>query len=344
MNPDDFDYELPDELIAQQPPAERGASRLMVLDDGGGITDLRFGDLVNLLRPGDLLVVNDSRVLPARLHGHKRSGGRIEMLLERAIDDHLVKVQLRASHAPSAGTWIDFEGDAPAEVVSRSGQFFVLRFSRPFLEVLEAAGHMPLPPYIRRRDEMRDRERYQTLFARVSGSVAAPTAGLHFDARMIEQLHSRGIALSMVTLHVGAGTFAPLRETQIRSARLHAERLHVGAATVAAAKAARRGGGRIVAVGTTVVRALETAAAGGELAPYDGETDLFIQPGYRFHAVDAMVTNFHLPRSSLLMLVCAFGGRERVLAAYRHAVAHRYRFFSYGDAMFLGAPGGSSCD
>lgn len=342
MNPDDFDYELPETLIAQQPPAERGASRLLALGEDAGMVDLRFADLIGLLRAGDLLVVNDSRVLPARLFGRRRSGGRIEMLLERTLDEHLVKAQLRASHAPAAGTWIDFEGDAPAEVIGRDGRFFLLRFSRPVRQVLEAAGQVPLPPYIRRRADLHDRERYQTLFARVCGSVAAPTAGLHFDAQMLDALRARGVGIGMVTLHVGAGTFAPLREAQIRSGRLHAERVQVGAATVAAARAARRAGGRIVAVGTTAVRALETAAAGGDLVPYDGETDLFIQPGHRFRTVDAMVTNFHLPRSSLLMLVCAFGGRERVLAAYRHAVAHEYRFFSYGDAMFLVGSGGDS--
>jgi len=335
VDPAEFDYDLPAGLIAQAPPPERAASRLLALGAGPALRDLAFPDLAGLLRPGDLLVVNETRVIPARLFGRKASGGRIELLLERVLADDLALVQLRASHAPGPGARLELDGDATAEVVERRGPFTVLRFRERVLDVLERAGHVPLPPYIRRPDAAADRERYQTLFARLPGSVAAPTAGLHFDAPLLARLAALGVGRATVTLHVGAGTFAPLREEQLASGRLHAERVEVPTATVDAVAATRRAGGRVVAVGTTVVRALESAAAGGSLAPYAGETDLFIRPGYAFRAVDALVTNFHLPRSSLLMLVAAFGGRERVLAAYRHAVAQGYRFFSYGDAMFL---------
>ncbi len=335
MEPADFDFELPEELIAQRPLAERSASRLLVLGTAGTPADRYFHELACELRPGDLLVANDSRVVPARLFGRKATGGSVEMLLECLLDEHSVLAQLRCSHAPKLGDALGFEGSAGAVVTGRRGQFFMLRFNQPVMAVLEQVGHMPLPPYIRRPDEPADRERYQTLFARAPGSVAAPTAGLHFDAALLARLAAREVALACVTLHVGAGTFSPVREPQLASGRLHAERVRVGPDLVAAVAATRRVGGRVIAVGTTVVRALETAAAAGVLAPFEGETDLFIRPGYGFRVVDALVTNFHLPRSSLLMLVCAFAGRERVLDAYRHAVARGYRFFSYGDAMFL---------
>ncbi|CAG0938650.1 S-adenosylmethionine:tRNA ribosyltransferase-isomerase [Gammaproteobacteria bacterium] len=334
MKPEDFSYALPPGLVAQQPLAERGASRLLCLHGDGTTADLVFPDLARLLRPGDLLVVNDTRVIPARVLGAKRSGGRVEMLVERVLGERLALVQLRSSHAPRPGTWLDFGSDA-ARMCERRGPFFVLEFAAPVMAVLERSGHVPLPPYIRRTDTDADRQRYQTLFARHPGAVAAPTAGLHFDAALLARLAALGVGVASVTLHVGAGTFAPLRPEQLSAGRLHAERVEVTAATVSAIAAARATGGRIVAVGTTVVRALETAAREGTLAPYAGETELFIRPGYRFHAVDALVTNFHLPQSSLLMLVCAFGGTPAVLAAYRHAVQERYRFFSYGDAMFL---------
>lgn len=334
MNPADFDYALPPELVAQAPLPERRASRLLHLRGDGSIGDLSFPDLAALLRPGDLLVVNDTRVIPARMLGHKRSGGRVEMLVERLLDEHRVLVQLRSSHAPRPGTWLDFGTDAAA-VVERREPFFVVEFSAPVMAVLERAGHVPLPPYIRRSDVAADRERYQTVFAQMPGAVAAPTAGLHFDAPLLGQLAAAGVGLARITLHVGAGTFAPLRAAQLAAGRLHAERVEVAAPAVAAIGAARAAGGRVVAVGTTVVRALETAAATGVLAPFMGETELFITPGFGFHVVDALVTNFHLPQSSLLMLVCAFGGMAAVLDAYRHAVRERYRFFSYGDAMFL---------
>lgn len=334
MKPADFHYELPPELVAQHPLPARAGSRLLHLCRDGAVEDLAFPDLARLLRPGDLLVVNDTRVIPARMLGHKRSGGRVEMLVERLLDEHRALVQLRSSHAPHAGSWLDFGADS-VRVLERREPFFVLEFPAPVMTVLGRSGHVPLPPYIRRTDGAADQERYQTVYAREPGAVAAPTAGLHFDEPLLARLAAAGVGLARVTLHVGAGTFAPLRAGQLAAGRLHAERVEVGAATVATIGAARAAGGRIVAVGTTVVRALEAAAAAGPLAPLAGETDLFIRPGFRFRVADALVTNFHLPGSSLLMLACAFGGRAPVLAAYRHAVCQRYRFFSYGDAMFF---------
>jgi S-adenosylmethionine:tRNA ribosyltransferase-isomerase len=335
VTPDDFDYDLPEDLIAQEPTPERSASRLLCLGPDGSTADLAFAELCGLLHSGDVLVVNDTRVIPARLAGRKRSGGQIEMLLERPLTLDEALAQIRASHPPAAGSWLDFEGGATAQVLGRQGPFYRLRFEEPVVALLERLGHVPLPPYIRRADLPADRERYQTVFAREAGAVAAPTAGLHFDGSLLQRLEAAGVGLARLTLHVGAGTFAPLREEQLASGRLHRERVIVSAAAIDRIVRARSAGGRVVAVGTTVVRALETAAATGELAPFEGETELFIRPGHRFRAVDALVTNFHLPRSSLLMLVCAFGGRDAVLRAYRHAVASRYRFFSYGDAMFL---------
>lgn len=335
MNLADFDYELPVELIAQAPLPERGASRLLRLTSTPGLVeDLTFAQLAELLRPADLLVVNDTRVIPARLFGRKSSGGHVEMLLERLLTPRRALVQLRASHAPRPGTRLEFQ-NVGAVVAGREDEFFLLDFDAELLPVLERHGHVPLPPYIGRPDRPEDRERYQTVFARESGAVAAPTASLHFDAGFIARLRTRRIQLVPITLHVGAGTFQPVREQQLARGRLHREQLRVSEETCAAITAARRQGGRVVAVGTTVVRALETAARSGELRPFQGETDLFIMPGFEFQVVDAMVTNFHLPRSSLLMLVCAFAGTENVLRAYRHAVAQRYRFYSYGDAMFV---------
>ncbi len=335
MDPADFNFELPPELIAQQPLAERTASRLLELASDGQITDRHFADLPALLQPGDLLVVNDTRVLPARLYGTKASGGKVEILLERLLSADEALVQLRSSHAPKPGSTLNFDGEVSATVLRRQDEFFVLRFARPVVGVLDQAGHVPLPPYIRRTDESADRERYQTVYARERGSVAAPTAGLHFNETLLASLSAQGVKFARLTLHVGAGTFAPLRPHHLKTGRLHAERLHVSAKLCAAVAGCRAQGGRVVAVGTTAVRGLETAAASGVLRPFDGETSLFIRPGYRFQVVDALVTNFHLPESSLLMLVAAFGGMERVMAAYREAVARRYRFFSYGDAMFL---------
>ncbi len=337
MDPAGFYFDLPPELIAQQALPERSASRLLHVGagSGGGCDDLSVRELPGLLRAGDLLIANDSRVLPARLFGLKASGGKVELLLERVLGVTEALVQLRSSHAPKAGAVLSFGPEVTAEVIGRREEFFVLRFSRAIEPVLTEFGHVPLPPYIRRDDAPGDRQRYQTVFAREAGSVAAPTAGLHFDERLLESLAGRGVEFRTLTLHVGAGTFAPLRPQQLKTGRLHAEQVEVSAELCAAVVACRVRGGRVIAVGTTATRALETAGVSGELRPLRGETSLFIRPGYPFRIVDAMLTNFHLPESSLLMLVCAFGGTERVLAAYAHAVASRYRFYSYGDAMFL---------
>ncbi len=336
MDRRDFSFDLPPELIAQHPLAERSASRLLALEGRTGrVQDLCFKDLVGLLRAGDLLVLNDTRVLPARLFGRKASGGRIELLLERLLGPRRVRVQLKASHPPKPRQTLLFPEGAEAVVESREGALFDLVFDREAEPYFAAHGLVPLPPYIAREPDARDLDRYQTVFARRAGAVAAPTAGLHFDAALLEVLAQRGVERAFLTLHVGAGTFAPVRTEHIEAHRLHAERLEVSAALVEAVERTRGRGGRIVAVGTTVVRALETAAQGGGLAPYEGETEIFIFPGFEFRVVDALVTNFHLPESSLLMLVAAFAGRDATLAAYRHAVAQRYRFFSYGDAMFV---------
>jgi S-adenosylmethionine:tRNA ribosyltransferase-isomerase len=336
MQRSEFHFELPDELIAQAPLAERGASRLLVLDGvSGDVADRRFGDLPQLLHRGDLLVFNDTRVLPARMMARKPSGGRVELLLERLLGPRRALVQLKASHKPRPQTELELPGGARAHVIGRHEALFELGFDHDLVPLLEAHGQVPLPPYIERPAEDSDRERYQTVFARAPGAVAAPTAGLHFDAPMLEALAARGVESAFLTLHVGAGTFAPVRTERIEDHELHAEWLEVSAETCAAVERCHAAGGRVVAVGTTSVRALETAARGGKLAPFAGDSRLYIYPGFEFRVVDAMVTNFHLPESSLLMLVCAFAGLESTLAAYRHAVAERYRFFSYGDAMFV---------
>lgn len=336
MHRRDFAYDLPPELIAQAPLPERAASRLLVLDGATGrIEDRQFRDLVELLRPGDLLVLNDTRVVPARLHGAKRTGGRVEILLERFLDARRVRVQLRSSRSPKPGAEIDLPGGARAVVEGRAGELFDLVLDRDAAPYFAEHGEVPLPPYIERAPDEADRARYQTIFARSPGAVAAPTAGLHFDDALFAELEARGVERTFLTLHVGAGTFSPVRTDEVEAHRLHPEWVSVSAEVCAKVEEARRRGGRIVAVGTTAVRALESAARSGRLEPFEGETDLFIYPGYRFRVVDALVTNFHLPESSLLMLVAAFAGRERTLAAYRHAVAERYRFFSYGDAMFV---------
>ncbi len=336
MQRSDFHFDLPPELIAQQPPARRGDSRLLALD-GGALRDLHFADLPRLLRPGDLLVFNDTRVIPARLHGCKASGGRVEVLVERLLDDHRVLAHIRASRAPRPGIGLLLENTVSATVLARRDDLFELRFdtAEPVLAVLEQYGHVPLPPYIDRPDQIDDRERYQTVYARRPGAVAAPTAGLHFTPELLVRLDALGVERAFITLHVGAGTFQPVRVEQLDQHRMHAERVEVGEAVCARINATRARGGRVVAVGTTVVRSLESAAADGVIRPFRGETDIFIRPGYRFRCVDALITNFHLPESTLIMLVAAFAGHAPVMAAYRHAVAQRYRFFSYGDAMFL---------
>ena len=331
----DFHFELPAELIAQHPPASRTASRLLALDGTSGrLRDLGFPDLAGLLEPGDLIVRNNTRVLPARVHGQKEgTGGAVEILVERLLGGGRFTAQARSSKGMKPGQRVALPGGAVATVASRLDD--LVEFERPALGYFEAHGDMPLPPYIDRAAASADRDRYQTVWARETGAVAAPTAGLHFDEALLGALAARGVEIADVTLHVGAGTFQPVRVEDLDAHRMHAEWISVPPATVAAIVATRGRGGRVVAIGTTVVRALESAAADGALAPYEGETRIFIRPGFRFRVVDALVTNFHLPESTLLMLVAAFAGREAVLAAYAHAVQARYRFFSYGDAMFV---------
>lgn len=334
MDRTEFHYDLPAELIAQQPLPERTASRLLVID-GDSTEDRRFSDLPGLLKAGDLLVLNDTRVIRARLRGRKPTGGRVEMLLERITGNRTATAQIKASRSPGDGTELRLANGISAQVLDRHGPLFRLQFNTDIEPLLEAYGEVPLPPYIRRRAAPEDRARYQTVYARDDGSVAAPTAGLHFDAELIRALHERGIETAFLTLHVGIGTFAPVRTQRIEDHRLHSEWCRITSALCERIRQSRQQGRRIVAVGTTAVRALESAAQGGELKPFEGETSLFIRPGYRFRVVDALITNFHLPQSTLLMLVCAFAGRDRVMAAYGHAVAERYRFFSYGDAMLI---------
>jgi S-adenosylmethionine:tRNA ribosyltransferase-isomerase len=332
----DFHYELPDELIARHPAPRRRDSRLLHLDGrSGAIADRQFADLPQLLRRGDLLVFNDTRVVPARLFGIKDTGGRVELMLERVLDGSRALVLLRASKTPAVGSRIQLAGGSTATVAGREDEFWVLDFAEAPGAVFERWGEMPLPPYMNRAAEEFDRERYQTVYACAPGAVAAPTAGLHFDEDLLAACQDAGLANAHVTLHVGAGTFQPVRVDEVSEHRMHAERVIVPAEVCAAVRACRERGGRVVAVGTTAVRALETAAASGSLDAYSGDTRLFITPGFQFRVVDALVTNFHLPESTLLMLVCALAGREHVLGAYRHAVQQRYRFFSYGDAMFV---------
>ena len=335
MQLSDFDYPLPDRLIAQFPPAERGGSRLLHLPSDGGMHDRLFADLPGLLREGDLLVVNNTRVIKARLFGQKASGGQIEALIERVTGTHDAIAQVRASKAPKPGTMLHFADRWTAEMVAREGEFFQLRFSAPVFEVLDAVGQLPLPPYIEHTPDGEDAERYQTIYAQAPGAVAAPTAGLHFTDALLATLAARGIARAELTLHVGAGTFQPVRVENIAEHQMHSERYEIPAATMEAIRATRQAGGRIVAVGTTSLRALEAACQRGEFAEPQGDTNIFITPGYTFRAVDVLITNFHLPKSTLLMLVSAFAGYDRIMAAYRHAVAADYRFFSYGDAMLL---------
>ena len=333
----DFDFTLPPELIAQHPAAERSASRL--LDGSGALpVDRVFRDLPTLLQPGDLLVCNDTRVIKARLLGEKPTGGSVEALVERVLPGHEVWAHLRASKSPRPGSLVRFCDAFDAEVLGRAGPegaLFHLRFPQDPLTLLERHGHVPLPPYITHDDTAEDAERYQTVFATHPGAVAAPTAALHFDDPLLAALAARGVQRAMVTLHVGAGTFQPVRTERLADHRMHSEWFDVSAATVAAVNAARARGGRVVAVGTTTLRALESAARSGVLLPQTGDTDIFITPGFRFQVVDALVTNFHLPKSTLMMLVSAFAGHAQVMALYRHAVESRYRFFSYGDAMLL---------
>lgn len=341
MQLSDFHFDLPDALIARHPMPERSASRLLQLDAEGRLVHGQFTDLLGLLRTGDLLVLNDTRVMRARLLGSKATGGRVEMLVERVIAPHEALVHARASKALKVGQQIALQHGVTAEMLGRADSLFHLRFSAPVMQVMEEQGEIPLPPYMTRAAEADDDERYQTVYAQRDkvASAAAPTAGLHFTEAMFAALAAKGVEKTFVTLHVGAGTFQPVRVADIRTHQMHAEWLSVSPDTVAAIRATKQRGGRVVAVGTTSVRSLETAAqsatAADYLQPYEGDTRIFIYPGYQWRVVDALVTNFHLPESTLLMLVSAFAGYERVMAAYREAVAQQYRFFSYGDAMFL---------
>jgi S-adenosylmethionine:tRNA ribosyltransferase-isomerase len=333
----DFDFGLPPELIAQHPAVERSASRL--LDGRGRVpSDRVFRELPDLLQPGDLLVFNDTRVIKARLFGEKSSGGAVQALVERVLPGHEVLAHLRASKSPKPGSWLRFADAFDAEVLGRAGPddaLFQLRFPADPLGLLQAHGHVPLPPYISHEDAPEDEARYQTVFAARPGAVAAPTAALHFDQALLAALQARGVARAALTLHVGAGTFQPVRSDNLAEHRMHTEWFEVSAATVQAIEATRAAGGRIVSVGTTTLRALESAARDGGLRAGAAETDIFIRPGFEFQVVDQLITNFHLPKSTLLMLVSAFAGHAHMRALYRHAIESRYRFFSYGDAMLL---------
>ncbi|MGY4877052.1 tRNA preQ1(34) S-adenosylmethionine ribosyltransferase-isomerase QueA [Vreelandella aquamarina] len=337
----DFSYELPEELIARYPSEQRSDCRLLCVDaQDGSLAHRRFPDLLEILEPGDLLVFNDTRVIPARLHGQKASGGKVEMLLERPLDAYRGLAHLRSSKSPKPGTELIFEGDIHAIVEGRHDALFELRFlgDTPMIALLEKHGHMPLPPYITREDELSDRERYQTVYARRDGAVAAPTAGLHFDQPLLDALAEKGINSAFVTLHVGAGTFQPVRVDDIREHAMHSEWIDVSEATCQQIRETRAAGNRVVAVGTTSVRCLETAcaqSADGGITAYTGDTNIFIYPGYEWRCVDALITNFHLPESTLLMLVSAFVGYDTTMRAYQTAVDERYAFFSYGDAMLL---------
>ncbi len=330
----DFDYALPPELIAQAPLPQRSASRLLVVE-GDRRTDGHFLDLPQWLRAGDLLVMNDSRVLHARLLGRKASGGQVEVLVERLLDPDVALAQVRASKSPKPGSRLRLEGALEVEVMGREGEFYRLRFPGDAAELLERHGRLPLPPYIERAAEAPDELRYQTVYAREKGSVAAPTAGLHFDRDLLTNLRENGVGIAYVTLHVGAGTFQPVRTNDLAEHRMHTEHYVLPQATVDAIAAAKACGGRVVVVGTTSLRVLESAALEGDLKVGAGETALFVTPGFEFRVADVLITNFHLPKSTLLMLVSAFAGLDEIRAAYDHAIAARYRFFSYGDAMLL---------
>ncbi len=343
MRVSDFSFELPSELIARFPKADRTGSRLMTLDGNtGNLADLGFKDILAQLNAGDLLVFNNTRVIPARMFGQKSSGGKIEVLIERLIDKNTVLAHIRASKSPKVGAELLLEGKATATMVARHGALFELKFhgEQSVLSILDEIGHMPLPPYIDRPDESSDRERYQTVYNEKPGAVAAPTAGLHFDDALLAQIKAKGVDLAFVTLHVGAGTFQPVKVDEIADHIMHAEYVEVSAEVVEQITKTKANGGRVVAVGTTSVRSLESAAKSAEdkgtkLTAFYGDTDIFITPGYEFKLIDALLTNFHLSESTLLMLVSAFAGYENIMNAYQHAINEQYRFFSYGDAMFL---------
>ncbi len=338
MKKSDFYYDLPEGLIAQKPLSERSASRLLVLDSKNGtIADKQFTSFIDYIDDSDLLVLNDTRVIPARLFGRKQTGGKVEILIERIIDAHHAIAHVRASKSPKPGTRIDLDKGFHCEVEGREDDLFILAFHSdcPLHQLLDRIGHMPLPPYIAREDDVVDQTRYQTVFARNSGAVAAPTAGLHFDPSLMDKIKAKGIETAFVTLHVGSGTFQPVRVEDLSEHRMHHEYYDVPESTVLAVEKTRERGGRVFAIGTTAVRALESASIDGKLKASFGETNLFITPGYKFRSVDVLLTNFHLPESTLLMLVSAFAGYDLVMKAYRHAIEQSYRFFSYGDAMLI---------
>ncbi len=335
----DFDYSLPDELIAQLPTSARTGSRLLILPENQGVDVIhaQFTDFIHTVRAGDLVVFNDTKVIPARLHGCKESGGKIECLIERVLTDHTALAHIRSSHSPKPGAVIHLENAFSATIIARQDALFMLEFSpeKTVLEWLDQYGKLPLPPYITREVKSDDLNRYQTVYAEKLGAVAAPTAGLHFDENTLNQLREKQVDIGFVTLHVGAGTFQPVRVENISDHVMHSERVTVTAELCAKIEACHARGGRVIAIGTTVVRSLESAAVAGKITPFSGETSIFITPGFHFHVVDMLFTNFHLPKSTLLMLVCAFAGFERVMNVYREAVEKKYRFFSYGDAMVL---------
>ena len=338
MRKEEFTYPLPEELIASYPAVRRGDSRLLCLDGNNGeLRDLGFRDLPGLLVPGDLLVFNDTKVLPARMFGEKQTGGRVEIMLERITGDKTFVAQMKFSKSPQVSTVISLQHGTRLRVLGRDSDLFELEIGDDYgvMNMLDIEGHVPLPPYIDRPDEETDRARYQTVYARIPGAVAAPTAGLHFEQKLLQELRDRGIESTFVTLHIGAGTFQPVRTDTVEEHKMHSEYLEVSEETCRKVEQTRASGGRIIAVGTTTVRSLETAAGSGRLLPYSGNTEIFIYPGYNFRVVDVLITNFHLPESTLLMLVCAFAGRENTMRAYQHAIEQRYRFYSYGDAMFI---------
>lgn len=337
MKLSDFDYDLPPHLIAQEALDDRAASRMLLMKESGECQDRQFRDLLDLIQPEDLLVFNNTKVLPARLFGLKSTGGQIEVLVERLLDDRRLLAHIRSSKSPKAGARLTLEGAFEAEVVGRQGALFELVFDHEStaVELLEAHGHMPLPPYIERADTPADHARYQTVFAQRPGAVAAPTAGLHFDDELMAALKAKGVATAEVTLHVGAGTFQPVRTEDLSEHIMHSEWIDVPESVCNAVEACRKRGGNVIAVGTTTVRSLESAAMTGTLKPFQGDTDIFITPGYEFQVIDRLITNFHLPKSTLLMLISAFSGYDEIKKAYRHAVEEEYRFFSYGDAMYL---------
>ena len=338
MQVKDFHFELPEELIASFPLEQRSASRLLCLDgDSGELAHRGFTDILDLLNPGDLMVFNNTRVIPARLFGEKATGGKIEALIERVLDQHRVLAHVRSSRSPKPGAELLFEGGAKAIMIGRHENLFELEFcgDTPVFDLLEAHGHMPLPPYMKRDDQLEDRERYQTVYNEKPGAVAAPTAGLHFDEALLSKLDEKGIEKAFVTLHVGAGTFQPMKVERVEDHVMHAEYIEVSQEVCDAVKATRARGGRVVAVGTTSVRSLESASQKGEIEPFYGDSSIFIFPGYQFKSVDLLITNFHLPESTLLMLVSAFAGYAHTMNAYKVAVEQQYRFFSYGDAMFI---------